>query len=130
MTVVLDASAVLAFLKMEPGAEVVRDHLQGALLSAVNLLEVMEKSIKVDQGTEKIVRLLLGWQVDFVPFDTDQALIAATIRERVGKADLSLADRVCLALAKSRNLPVVTGDRLWATLPIGVNVILIREPRH
>lgn len=131
MSVVVDASAVLAFLKFEPGAEVVTEYLQGALLSAVNLLEVLEKSVKIEPGAaEKTVRLLLGWQVEFVPFDSDQALIAATIRQQVGTADVSLADRVCLALAKSRGLPVVTADRLWTTLPLGLNVIQIRESTH
>lgn len=130
MSVVLDASAVLAFLKAEPGADVVRQYLSGACLSTVNLLEVLETSQRFEQGLDKTVRLLRGWHVEFVPFDEQQVLAANVIKQQVGTAGVSLADRVCLALAKTRSLPVITADRRWVTLPIELKVILIRGESH
>jgi ribonuclease VapC len=130
VSVVLDASAVLAFLKSEPGAEIVREHLRQSCISAVNLLEVLEKSLHPEHRVEKVVRLLRGWQVEFVPFDEHHVHAAVAIRDKVGKANVSLADRACIGLAAFRGVPVVTADRLWAKLKLNVEVILIRGEAH
>lgn len=130
MSVVLDASAVLAFLKVEPGGEIVREHLKHSVISTVNLLEVLEKLPKTKNGFSKSVMLLRSYQVEFVAFDEEQTIAAASIREQVGNADVSLADRVCLALAMVRNRPVLTADRLWKSLPLPVDVVLIRGEKH
>ncbi|MBS0206926.1 MAG: type II toxin-antitoxin system VapC family toxin [Planctomycetes bacterium] len=130
MSVVLDASAVLAFLKSEPGAEVVVEHLRRACISTVNLLEVLEKSLHPERRVEKVVRLLRGWQVEFVPFDEHHVNAAISIKEQVGKANVSLGDRACLGLASYRGLPVVTADQLWAKLRLNVEIILIRGELH
>jgi ribonuclease VapC len=127
VSIVLDASAVLAFLKAEPGADIVRQHLRRGSVSTVNLLEVLEKSLRLEHGVDKVIRLLRGWQVEFVPFDEAQALAAAHIKDLVGSADVSLADRACLALASVRSVPVLTADRLWKTLPVNVEILLIRN---
>ena len=130
MSVVLDASAVLAFLKSEPGADVVREHLRSACISTVNLLEVLEKSLLPERRVEKVVRLLRGWQVEVVPFDEHHVHAATSIKEQVGNLNVSLADRACMGLAAYRELPVVTADRLWSTLKLDVDVILIRGEPH
>lgn len=126
MSVVLDASAVIAFLKSEPGAEIVAKHLQRSCISTVNLLEVLEKSTRQKQSVDKVVRLLRGWQVEFAPFDEQQVHAATQIKLQVGNADVSLADRACLALGTVRRLPVLTSDRLWSKLKVGIEVIQIR----
>lgn len=66
----------------------------------------------------------------FVPFDEHHAHAAISIKEQVGKANVSLAGRVCLGLASARGLPVVTADQLWAKLGLNVEVILIRGELH
>lgn len=130
MSVVLDASAVLAFLKVEPGCELVREHLKHSAISTVNLLEVLEKLPKTKSAVSKAVTLLRSYQVEFVAFDEEQTIAAALIREQVGNADVSLADRVCLALAMVHNRPVLTADRLWKSLPLSVEVVVIRGEKR
>lgn len=122
--------AVLAVVKSEPGSDIVGLHLRRACISTVNLLEVLEKSLYPERHVEKVVQLLQGWQVEFVPFDEYHVHAAISIKEQVGKASISLGDRACLGLAAHRGLPVVTADRLWAKLRLNVEVILIRGELH
>ncbi len=126
MRVAIDASAVLAFLRNEPGGDVVEQHLRSSCLSAINLSEVLEKVLSRERGVERVLALLKNWQVELVPFDAEQAELAAGIKLKIGRADVSLADRACLALAAARRLPALTANRLWAQLPLDTEVILIR----
>lgn len=123
---VLDSSAVLADLFGEPGAESVRPAVEGAFLSAVNYAEVISKL--VDNGVEP---LEARERVDelpcsVVPPDPACAAQAGTLRAATRRAGLTLGDRFCLALALQLGLPVLTADRRWKDLDIGVDVRLIR----
>jgi len=71
--VVLDATAVLALLQEEPGAERVVAALPDAAISAVNLSEVVGKL--ADSGMPELaIRAALGaLGLDVHPFDEDQA---------------------------------------------------------
>jgi ribonuclease VapC len=123
----IDASALIAFLRSESGADIVERHLRKSLISALNLSEVFEKSLNLDRGTERVLALLNNWQVDIVPLDVEQAVVAAEIKRKIGKADVSFADRACLGLAVSRSIPAVTANHRWVGLGLEVEVILIRE---
>ena len=124
--VVLDASAVLAIVNNEPGADEVAATSGDAIISAVNWSEVVAKSF--DQGLrERDLDDALG-RFDFgvLSFDRAQADAAGLLRPVTRAAGLSLGDRACLALASSRSLPVLTGDRKWVGLPVHVDIRLIR----
>ncbi len=122
---VLDASAVIAFLQGEPGAQQVEGALFEAVLSAVNLVEVAQWVMEV-RG-EAAARLeLQGLPCQVVDFDETQALEAAALRRTTRVRGLSLGDRACLALAKLRGLPVLTADRAWTQVDAGVEIVLIR----
>lgn len=125
MSVVIDASAVLAILFDEPGAEVAIAASRGAYLTTVNLIEVREKFARKTGSAEPVPSLLRALEITVAPFLEHHAVIASDLKGRVGKKD-SLADRVCLALAIDKGLPVVTGDRKWAELDLGLDVRLIR----
>ena len=122
--VALDASALIAFLLREPGAEVVRVHLAAACISAVNIAEVLARfardGIDTDVSAAAIGRLGIE-QVPFTPDDAERELIA-----RTRSAGLSLGDCACLALATSRGIPALTTDRAWQRLKLGAQVDLIR----
>lgn len=125
--VVLDASAVIALLRSEKGADMVASVLPGAAISAVNLSEIA--TWLSDAGTEaKKIRLTLdGLHLQCNAFDEEIAFKAADLRKATRGKGLSFGDRACLALAKRLALPALTADRTWAELDLDVEVRLIRS---
>ena len=126
----IDASALIAFLREEPGCDVAARHLRRSCISAVNLSEVLEKRCREDESPQRLLAMLRNWQIEVVPFDADHAELSAALKKRLGKSNVSLADRACLVLASSRGIPAVTSDREWGTLPVGAEVICIRGVLH
>ncbi len=122
MSLVLDASAILALLHDEPGAERVEPALDGALVSAVNWAEVIQKSLKRRADISWMREGFTAVGVVFKPFTPTQAEIAAYLWERTRQHGLSLADRACLALAIEQHVPVLTADRAWGNLDLGVEI--------
>ena len=102
MNYIIDSSALLAVLQKETGYLTVVPLLSGALMSTVNLSEVLQK---VEQKNLQIVNLMDSLQVmgiEMIPFTVEQAELTATLWTRYSSFGLSLADRACLALAQSR----------------------------
>lgn len=126
MTSVLDASAVLAWVRAEPGAEVVAEYLTSAAISAVNLSEVHRKLTQYGVDADRTVMRLrtLGLRVE--PVGLDDAVAAARLWPTTRAAGLSLGDRCCLALAARLAVPAVTADGAWSALDVGVAVVAIR----
>jgi len=124
---VLDASALLALLNAEQGSEQVQAALAaGATMSAVNLSEVVAKLSEAGLSEAAIRSVLDSLALDVVDFDADQAYDAGLLRQATKPAGLSLGDRACLALAQRLGLPVVTADRNWRHMQLGVTIRLIR----
>ncbi|HEB57673.1 MAG TPA: PIN domain-containing protein [Gammaproteobacteria bacterium] len=126
MSVVLDASALLAFLHEEPGGEKISPVLGGACISAVNWSEVLQKSLQRDVDINGMQQEFIEVGVIFEPFTPEQAEIAARLYPQTRNRGLSLADRACLALALDKGWPVMTADRTWAGLGVDVEVEVIR----
>jgi ribonuclease VapC len=124
--VVLDSSALLAFIQGEPGGEVVAATVGDALMSSVNHAEVVTKLVE-RTGSLDVARAALGVaNVDVVDFDRSQAEQAGLLAKQTRSRGLSLGDRACLALAAREAAPVLTADRIWATLKLDVEIRLIR----
>ena len=123
----IDASALLALIFREKGADYVRDRLPLCRISAVNLAEVASRLY--DRGMPKVeaAELIHATGVDCVPFDARQALASASLRRKTRAFGLSLGDRACLALAGTGKLTALTADRIWtdAGPAAGVDVDLI-----
>lgn len=126
MTVVLDASAVLALLYDEPGAEVVRKQTQGAQLLSVNLSEVLTRVIDKGGDPEKVKNLLDRLEIRVARFDEPIAVAAALLRNPTRHVGASLGDRACLAFSLASGLPVLTADQKWALLDLGIDIQMIR----
>lgn len=123
---VIDASAVMAVLRGEAGADSVESYLPVGVISAVNVAEVVSRLIDFGAAPDVALRALDGLQVSILPFDTATALEAGVLRQSTRARGLSLGDRACIATAKLLGTPVVTADRAWAELDLGVEVVLIR----
>ncbi len=125
-SVVLDASAVLAVIRNEKGASQVKAELNGALVSSVNLCEVLYKAIQKGATIETAEWALKNLPIVSVPFDDLQASIAASIHNATLKMGISFADRACLSLGLLRESTVLTSDERWSELDVGANVELFR----
>ncbi len=124
---VLDASALLAWLHGEPGAEIVEAALSRSVISSVNWAEVLQKIIaRGMREPEDVGEDLQYLGLDVMPFTVDDAERAARLWSMSRQAGLSLGDRACLSLAQRLDLIALTADRRWATLDMGVEVRLIR----
>ena len=124
--VVLDASALLAWLVQERGADVVGELLPRSAISAVNLSEVLYRGWSLGRNVAALPARLGHLGVRVEPFTAEDALIATEIIARDRRRVLSLADRCCLATATRLGLPAVTDDRAWSTLDLGVRVMTFR----
>lgn len=116
MRVLLDASAMLALIYEEPGWDIVYDLSDHALITSVNLCEV--GTTLVNGGLE--AKDALGWieriGMPCLDVTTPIASRAIELREPTKHKGLSLGDRICLAAAKERGLPVLTADAAWEGL--------------
>jgi ribonuclease VapC len=126
MSVVLDASALLAYLRQEPGAERVDALLADARMTSVNWAEVVQKSLSAGVDVEGMREDLqaLGMQVEpFLPADGQQTGRLWVLSRPLG---LSLGDCACLSLGLRLGLPVVTCDRAWGQLPLDLEIQMLR----
>lgn len=112
-SVVLDASAVLALVRDEPGADKVAPHIGRAPISAVNLQEVI-KELLLSGLDEAITRELLDeLRLDVRAHDVGAAYAAAGLHAQTRQYGRGLGDRSCLALAMQLGIPALTADREW-----------------
>jgi ribonuclease VapC len=124
--VVLDASALLALIQDEPGAENVRPLVPHAAMSAVNYCETVIRLRRGGMPVESVTMTLATLVPEPVGFDKATAYIAASIHEETRKQGLSFADCACLALAMMCGVPAVTAERKWDQCDVGVRMIRIR----
>jgi PIN domain nuclease of toxin-antitoxin system len=127
--VVLDASAVLAFVYAEDGAEAVEPLLDGARISAVNWSEVLTKILAHAGDPGRLGSQILALGPEIEPFTRADAEHAATLYPATSTRGLSLGDRACLAVAKRLAATAVTADQAWTEFDHGVEVRLIRPPQ-
>jgi ribonuclease VapC len=123
---ILDASAVICLIDEEPGAEIVDKLLSRALMSAVNLAEVVSK-LQERGGTDQMIDTTLAeFEFEIIEFDAEQAKLSGKLRNLTRTKGLSLGDRACLALAASRGAIAVTTDKAWKDFEHIARVKLVR----
>ncbi len=121
----IDASALLAMLNVESGADSVAAAVGASVMSAVNWSEVVHKVAERGLSTAELADEMQALGLEIVPFDIAYAEAAAELWA-AGARSISLADRACLATARAAGLRVLTADRAWKHLDVGVRIEIIR----
>jgi PIN domain nuclease of toxin-antitoxin system len=123
---VLDASAVLAVILAEKGAEDVIQRLPGAYLSCVNLAEVATRAFDLGMPLAETAREIDRLPLHIAAYDAEQAYVTASLSAASRPLGLSLGDRACLALGITRKATVLTADRDWGKLDVGIDIVVFR----
>jgi PIN domain nuclease of toxin-antitoxin system len=124
---VLDSSAVLAFLKGEPGGEALNEELLAqAAISTVNLAEVQSVLVRDGMTLEEAWEDACSTVASIEPFTAAHAKLAGSLIAQTRFRGLSLGDRACLALAITLDAPVYTADQAWRDLDLGCRIHVIR----
>lgn len=131
--VILDASALIALLKAEPGADIVEGHITEAVISAINVGEVAQYHLRSNSDLAGFEAVMTVLELDILPVNGEQVYAAAELRMasiREGKkgSPLSQADSICLAAAKLYGWTVLTSDKEWCRVADeeGIALTLIR----
>ena len=111
----------------ELGSDAVSEAIEdGAAISAVNISEIVSKLTDKGASELEIHEAIDYLDLNVVEFGTKLAYEAGLLRQKTRSAGLSFGDRACLALALELKLPVLTADRAWSTIDVGVTVRVIR----
>lgn len=124
--IILDASALLALIQQEPGAEVIKPLLKNALISTVNLTEVLTVLQRINMTSEEAMDYISAMVKSILPFTLEQAQLAADLHIQTKSKGLSLGDRACLAAAILNHAPVYTADKIWSEINVDISIEVIR----
>jgi len=123
---VIDASAVVALLRGEPGGEMLPAYLAGGVMSVVNLAETVQVLRRYNLDPDVLIPILTEGGLRIVDADIQLARLAGELEQATRHAGLSLGDRFCFALALQKGLPVVATDRPFMASGLAVEVKLLR----
>jgi PIN domain nuclease of toxin-antitoxin system len=123
---VLDSSVLLALLNLEPGWQAAERLMEGAVVSSVNLAEVVSKLVERGTPLDEIELIVDEMPCRFADVDTRQGVRMGFLHAETRGRNISLGDRACLTLGERLGLPIVTADRAWAALDLGVEIRLLR----
>jgi PIN domain nuclease of toxin-antitoxin system len=123
---VADASAILAFIRGEAGERKVAKWREQCLVATINLMEAYSRLIRYEMDPASVQQVLRETFPQTVPLERGLAEDSAALHAASRSFGLSYADCVCLVLGNHRRATVLTADRRWKDLQLGVKVELIR----
>lgn len=124
--IIADASAILAYLDFERGADAVAQCLPDIAVTAVNLAEIVTVLTLRDISKDWIETRVLRVFLNILPFDRPLAQLTGSLAKTTQKLGLSLGDRACLAAGIVNEAKVLTADAAWRKLDLGLEIQLIR----
>lgn len=128
---VLDASALLALIQVESGADRITQALElgECVISSVNLSEALAKLISVGMPPGQAEAVVMGIPAQVVPCDEETGLRAGRLATLGKPLGLSLGDRICLATAQVHGGTVLTTEQAWRKVRLEHVVIeVVRNP--
>jgi PIN domain nuclease of toxin-antitoxin system len=123
---VIDSSIVLAVLRNEDGNRLAAELAMGAVMSSVNLAEIIAKCVEFEIDPDDALQYIAGRNIEIVEFGFADGVLAGRLWKAAPKGKLSLGDRACIATAVRLGAAAVTADRVWAELDLPCKVELIR----
>src|SRR5580658_8361059 len=126
LEIVFDASAIIAYLDGEPGSEIVERWLPVGGASMVNICEVIAVLVRKGKSESEVAPEVQALIPMIVPFGWDIARLTAALIVDAQAKGLGLGDRAALATAKVLKVPVLTAEKRWLDVSVGVDVQLIR----
>ena len=124
---VLDASALLALIQDEPGANVIKPLLKNAVMSTINVVEcltVLQRFEMLPSEGYCLIQEIIQKIVSFEPYHIQKCAELQSVTKSKG---LSLGDRACITLGLHLNLPIYTADKIWSELTVeGADIHIIR----
>lgn len=126
-SVVFDASAVLALIGGEPGADIVTNHIDHGIISAVNLQEIIKELLRRSIPLDNILEIIDALHLNVRVHGRDEAIAAAALYSATKEYGSGLGDRSCMALAIAEKIPALTADHSWTKVKMrGLKIKLIR----
>lgn len=122
----LDTSALIAYILTEPGGEKVPATTGDAVISAVNYAEAVTVLTRKGMEALDVHAKLATVILDILDLDAETAETAGFLITKTKPYGLSLGDRACLASAAREGIPVMTAERSWGKLDMGIDIQLIR----
>jgi ribonuclease VapC len=123
MSIVVDASVVLAWLQQEPGFDEAEPLLMEGTIGAANWSEVLQKARQYGASPGLVARLLSSFGLRVAEVTAEDGERAAELWQ--AGTSLSLADRLCLALGMRLGVSVATADSSWRRLSQGPPIIAL-----
>ena len=123
---VLDASAVLAYLFREPGTEIIEHNFGEAIMSAVSLADVLSRVAQDGNDVAALQSELENRLFEIVPFTGFDAAGTAALAVTTMPPGLTVGERAAVELARARGTDVWTADRAWEMLDLPVRVRVVR----
>lgn len=124
--VILDASALIAFIKNEPGADIVEKLVGNIIMSGVNLSEVAATLLDSEMSLQECQDCIEPFVEQVLPFGKEEAFATAVLKKTTKHKGLSQGDRACIALGLSTGYPIYTADKAWVQLDLNCMINLIR----
>jgi PIN domain nuclease of toxin-antitoxin system len=124
-SVVLDTSALLAFLRRQPGGQRVREVLPDSMISTVCLAEILSDALDHGASLERACAAVARLPIGILSFDPHDAHVSASLRPLTRRLGLSLADRASIALGQKLGLPVITAHKSWSEVLTSAEIELI-----
>ncbi|MEY3106453.1 MAG: hypothetical protein RIT35_619 [Pseudomonadota bacterium] len=125
--IVLDASALIALFAKESGYDLIKRHMKDVIMSSVNIAEVYKYCIETQGLTKEEAKNLIKLSdIKIIEFTDEQALITASLVSKTKQYGLSLGDRACIALAIEGKYSIITCDKIWQKIDVGVKFIMAR----
>ena len=123
---IIDTSAFIMAIYQENVDVDFKKYFDNSMMHHINVSEAISVLIRDGMPIEVAKEVIESTISETISTNFKEAVIAAEIRVKNKMFGISTGDSFCLAAAKLYGVPIVTADRVWQKLQLGVEIICIR----